>query len=63
MKGAAYGLLGIGIIVALIGLVNHYAMHLNPIGHFSTILIAVGVVLAVVGVAMTVMGGRSAASN
>lgn len=62
MKGAAYGLLGLGIIVAIVGLINHYVMHLNPINHFSTILIAVGAVLAVVGVAMTVMGGRSAAS-
>ncbi|HEV7128023.1 MAG TPA: hypothetical protein VGN32_11350 [Ktedonobacterales bacterium] len=62
MKGAAYGLLGIGIIVAILGLVNHYALHLNPIGHFSTILIAVGAVLAVVGIAMTVMGGRGSAA-
>ena len=61
MRGAGYGLLVIGIIIAVRGLVNHYVIHANPFGHTSTIIIGVGVVLAVIGVAMSFMGGRSAA--
>ncbi len=61
MRGAGYGLLVIGIIVAVLGLVNHYILKANPILHTSTILIGVGVVIAVIGLAMSFLGGRSAA--
>lgn len=61
MRGAGYGLLVIGIIVAILGLVNHYVLKANPISHTSTVLIGVGVVVAVIGVAMSFMGGRNAA--
>lgn len=61
MRGAGYGLLVIGIIVAVLGLLNHYVLKANPIVHTSTIVIAVGVVLAVIGLAMSFMGGRKAA--
>ncbi len=61
MRGAGYGLLVIGIIVAVLGLANHYVMKANPIAHTSTIIIGVGVVVAVIGLAMSFMGGRKAA--
>ncbi len=61
MRGAGYGLLVIGIIVAILGLANHYVLKANPIAHTSTVLIGVGVVVAVIGVAMSFMGGRKAA--
>jgi hypothetical protein len=61
MRGAGYGLLVIGIIIAVLGLVNHYILKANPIAHTSTILIGVGVVVAVIGLAMSFLGGRKAA--
>jgi predicted tellurium resistance membrane protein TerC len=61
MRGAGYGVLVLGIIVAVLGLVNHYVLKANPVAHTSTIVIGVGVVLAVIGVAMSFMGGRDAA--
>lgn len=61
MRGAGYGLLVIGIIVAVLGLVNHYILKANPILHTSAIVIGVGVVIAVIGLAMSFLGGRSAA--
>ena len=60
MRGASIGLLVIGVLVAVFGLVNHYVIHQNPVPHTSTVLLAVGAVLAVVGVIMMAMGGRSA---
>jgi predicted tellurium resistance membrane protein TerC len=60
MRGPGYGLLVIGIIVAVLGLVNHYVLKANPVAHTSTIIIAVGVVLAVIGLVMSFMGGRKA---
>ncbi|MGH2501017.1 MAG: hypothetical protein ACRDID_00730 [Ktedonobacterales bacterium] len=64
MRGAGYGLLVVGIIIAALGLANHYILRasaINPIAHTSTILIGVGVVVAVIGLVMSFMGGRSAA--
>lgn len=63
MRGASIGLLVIGIIVAILGLANHYVMKANPIAHTSTILIAVGAVLFVIGVIMMAMGGRGSAAS
>jgi hypothetical protein len=60
MRGASYGLLVIGAIVAIVGLVNHYVLKLNPVAHTSTILIGVGAVLFIIGLAMTFLGGKSA---
>ena len=61
MRGAGYGVLVVGIIIAVLGLVNHNIIKANPIVHTSTILIGVGVVVAVIGLAMSFMGGRKAA--
>jgi hypothetical protein len=55
-----YGLIALGVIVAVVGLVNHYAVHANPIAHTSIILIGVGGVIAVIGVAMAMLGGSAA---
>jgi hypothetical protein len=58
MRGLSYVLLVLGVIIAILGLLNHFVIHANPIAHTSTITIAVGAVLAVIGVVM-MMGGRS----
>jgi hypothetical protein len=63
MRGASLGLLVVGIIVLLVGLVNHFVFHANPVAHTSTIVLAVGAVLAVVGVLMMAMGGKSSAAR
>jgi hypothetical protein len=63
MRGASLVLLVVGIIVLLVGLVNHFAIHANPVAHTSTIVLAVGAVLAVVGVLMMAMGGKSSAAR
>lgn len=61
MRGASMGLLAIGVIVLLVGLANHFVIKANPIAHTSTIVLAVGAILAVVGVIMMAMGGKQAA--
>ena len=62
MRGGGYGLVGIAVLLGLFALVNHFVLKLNPVVHFSTIVVGVGVVLGVIGLAMSFMGGRSAAS-
>lgn len=59
MRGAGYGLAVVGIIVVLLGLVNHFVLKQNPVAHTSTIVIGVGVVVAVIGAALTFVGGRN----
>jgi hypothetical protein len=62
MRGLSYILIVLGIIVGIVGLVNHYVIKQNPIAHTSLILIAVGAVLFVIGVLTFVMGGSKAAA-
>ena len=62
MRGLSYVLLVLGVIVAIVGLLNHFALKMNPFPHTSTILVAVGAVLAVIGVLTMVMGGSKAAA-
>lgn len=59
MKSASLGLVVLGIIVGILGLVNHYMIHQNPVAHTSTIVGVVALVLVVIGGAMMFMG-RSA---
>lgn len=59
MRGAGYGLAVIGVILVIAGLVNHYVIKANPVAHTSTIVLGVGAVVAVVGLAMTFMAGRA----
>jgi hypothetical protein len=61
MRAASMGLLVIGVIVLLVGLANHFVLKANPVAHTSTIVLAVGGVLAVIGVIMMAMGGKQAA--
>lgn len=63
MKAASLGLLVIGVIVLLAGLANHYLLKppMNPFPHTSTIILAVGAVLAVVGIIIMAMGGKQSA--
>jgi len=58
MRGLSYLLLVVGVIIAVLGLLNHFVIKANPVAHTSTITVAVGAVLAVIGVVM-MMGGRS----
>ncbi len=63
MRGAGYGLAALGIILVIAGLVNHYVIKANPMAHTSTVVLGAGVVVAVIGLAMTFMGGRSGGTN
>ena len=54
-------LIVLGVVILALGLANHFAVHQNPIAHTSAILLAVGAVLFVIGVAMSFMGGRAKA--
>jgi hypothetical protein len=63
MRGGSYALIGLGVVVLLLGLINHFAIHANPVAHTSTIVLAVGVILAVAGGAMVAMGGRSSSAR
>jgi uncharacterized membrane protein HdeD (DUF308 family) len=58
MRGLSYVLLALGVIIAVLGLLNHFVIKANPVAHTSTITVAVGAVLAVIGVVL-MMGGRS----
>jgi len=62
MRGGGYVLIGIAVLIGIFALVNHFVLKLNPVGHFSTIVIVVGVLIGVAGLAMAFMGGRSAAA-
>ncbi len=62
MRGGGYGLIGLAVLIGIFAVVNHFVLRLNPVPHFSTIVVAVGVVIGIVGLAMSFMGGRSAAT-
>jgi uncharacterized membrane protein YGL010W len=62
MRGASYGLLVVGVLLAMVGVVNHFLLRLNPVAHTSTILVGLGAVVFVVGLALSFVGDRSAAS-
>lgn len=55
MKGAGIPLIGLGVVVVLIGLINHFVIKANPVAHTSIILGVIGVVLA--GIGAVAMGG------
>ena len=59
MRGAGYGLAALGVILVIAGLANHFLIKANPIAHTSTIVLGVGAVVAVIGLALTFMGGKS----
>jgi hypothetical protein len=62
MRGLSYVLIVLGIIVGIVGLLNHFVIKQNPFPHTSTILAGIGAVLFVIGVLTMVMGGSKAAA-
>jgi hypothetical protein len=56
-----FALIGLGVVLLALGLVNHYVIHSNPVAHTSTIVLAVGAALVVIGAGMAFMGGRASA--
>lgn len=60
MRGSGYVLIGIAVLIGIFALVNHFVLKQNPVAHFSTIVVVVGVLIGIVGLAMAFMGGRSA---
>jgi len=59
MRGAGYGLAALGVILVIAGLVNHFVIKANPMAHTSTVVLGVGAVVAVIGLALTFMGGKT----
>jgi hypothetical protein len=59
MKGANMGIVGVGILLIIIGAINHLAIKANPVSHFSTILGVLGVIIAIVGVVMSMGAGKA----
>ena len=59
MRSVSYILVGLGVIIVILGLANHFAIKANPVAHTSSIILAVGVVVAIIGVATMMFGGRS----
>jgi protein-S-isoprenylcysteine O-methyltransferase Ste14 len=64
MRNAGYGVAVLGVILVILGVINHYVLKppMNFVPHTSTILGAVGAVVAIVGLVLTFMAGRSSAS-
>lgn len=56
----SYLLIVLAVIVGIIGLLNHFVIHQNPVAHTSTVIGVVAIVLLVVGGAMMMMGRGSA---
>lgn len=56
----SYVLIALAILVGIVGLVNHFAIHQNPVAHTSTVIGVVAIVLLVAGGAMMMMGRNSA---
>ena len=59
-KGLSIGLVVLAVVVAAIGLANHYALKMNPVHHTSLILAGVAIVLLVAGGLGYMMSGNKA---
>lgn len=62
MRAVNYILIGLGVVVLILGLLNHFVIKANPVAHTSTITAAVGAVLVILGVVGMMLGGRSNAA-
>ncbi|HEY7835598.1 MAG TPA: hypothetical protein VIG30_18625 [Ktedonobacterales bacterium] len=62
MRGAGIGLVVIGIIIGLVAVANHFALHFLNGNHYDTYIGIVGAVVAVIGIIMLAMGGRSSSA-
>ncbi len=59
-RGLATGLLVVGIIIIALGALEHWVLKIAVVQHFSTILVVIGLVVAVVGVWGFLSGRQSA---
>lgn len=59
MRGTGFIVAAVGVLFLLIGLINHFAIHANPVKHTSTIALGVGVVVAVIGLVLAFFVGRA----
>ena len=62
MRGLSYVLIVLGVIFGIVGLLNHFALKMNPFPHTSTALVAIGAGLFIIGVLTMVLGGSNAAA-
>lgn len=62
MRSTSLVLVVVGILIAILGLVNHFVLNppMNVFPHTSIALIVLGVIVLVIGGAMMMTGGRSA---
>ena len=58
---SSYLLIALAIIVGIVGLLNHFVIHQNPVMHTSTVIGVVAIVLLIIGGALMMMGRGSAA--
>jgi hypothetical protein len=63
MRAASIGLIVLAVLIVIAGLVNHYAIHQNPVAHTTTIVGGVAGVLGLLGIALFFMAGRSGAAR
>ncbi|MBF6589644.1 MAG: hypothetical protein IVW57_03815 [Ktedonobacterales bacterium] len=54
------GLIGVGILLIVLGAINHFVVKANPVAHTSTILGIVGLLAAIAGGAMMMRGSNKA---
>jgi hypothetical protein len=58
VKSASIPLIGLGALIIIVGLINHFVIKANPVAHTSIILGVIGVVVAAIG-AVAMMGKSS----
>ncbi|HEX6541104.1 MAG TPA: hypothetical protein VF040_05060 [Ktedonobacterales bacterium] len=61
MRPITYVLAAIGILLAMLGVVNHYLLNIAPVAHTSTILVGLGAVVFLVGLVTSFKDDRSTA--
>lgn len=59
MSTSSLGVMGLGALLIVVGLLNHFAFHANPIAHFSIILGVLGLIVAAAGYMMSRSGSSA----
>lgn len=49
-KSLSTTLIGVAVVLVVLGLLNHFALHINAVPHTSAIIAVLAVILAAVGV-------------
>ena len=62
MRMGSYGLIVVGVILAILGIVNLYVIKLHPFQHITAFVVGAGGVLALVGLVLYFMSGRASAT-